>query len=63
MVLLLFTQVSLEFDLIMKEDGSRDKFDRKWELWCPAVIEYALAMKNKPAALKHALRDFDGYFN
>ena len=61
-MLIVFIQVSLEFDLIIKKDGSMERFDRKWELWCPAVIEYTLATRNKSAALKHALRDIDGYF-
>ena len=61
-MLIVFIQVSLEFYLIIKKDGSRERFDWKWELWCSAVIEYALATRNKSAALKHALRDIDGYF-
>ncbi len=45
---------------MMKEDGCMERFERKWELWSPAIIEYALATKNKSAGLKHALRDFEG---
>lgn len=52
-------QVSFEFDMVMKTAGSKEKFDTKWELWCPAIIDYALATKNKSAALKCALRDID----
>ena len=36
-------QVSFEFDMVMKTAGSKEKFDTKWELWCPAIIDYALA--------------------
>ena len=49
-------QVALEYNLVMK-DGRKEKFERKWEMWSPAVIEYALATTNKSAGLKHALRD------
>ena len=43
--------------MVMKDDQRRDMFEKKWDLWCPAVIEYALATKNKSAALKSALQD------
>lgn len=55
-----FMQMSSDFDLVMKQDGSKDTFERNWELWCPAVIDYALAMKNKSAALKHAFHGLEG---
>ena len=49
-------QVSLEFYLVMKDDKLQDKFQEEWD---QAAIEYALQVQNKPAQLKHALRDLD----
>ena len=52
----------LEFNLVLKGEQLEDVFQRQWELWCPAVIEYALQVQNKPAQLKNALRDLEsGY--
>ena len=52
----------LEFSLVLKGEQLEDVFQRQWELWCPAVIEYALQVQNKPAQLKNALRDLEnGY--
>ena len=45
--------------MVMKTAESKEKFDRNWELWCPAIINYVLATKNKSTALKCALRDMD----
>ena len=53
-------QVTHEFNLIMHMDDSRDTFDNEWQVWEPAIIEYACAMQRKPEALQHALRDKDG---
>lgn len=52
-------QVSLEFYLVMKDDKLQDKFHEEWDLWSKVAIEYALQVQNKPAQLKHALRDLD----
>ena len=52
----------LEFSLVLKGEQLEDVFQRQWELWCPAVIEYALQVQNKLAQLKNALRDLEsGY--
>ena len=45
----------LQFSLVLKGEQLEDVFQRQWELWCPAVIEYALQEQNKPAQLKNAL--------
>lgn len=47
-------------DLIMTSDNTRDLFTENWNKWENAIIKYAAASKNKPAPLKHALRDVDG---
>ena len=52
----------IEFSLNLKGEQLEDVFQRQWELWCPAVIEYALQVQNKPAQLKNALCDLEsGY--
>ena len=48
-------------DLILTSDKiTRDLFTENWNKWENAIIKYAAACKNKPAPLKHALRDVDG---
>ena len=51
--------MSLEFNLVLKEEQLAEKFEAKWNLWCPAIIDYALHTKHKPVVLKHALRDLE----
>ena len=36
-IIYVYIQVSFEFDMVMKKAESKEKFDRKWELWCPAI--------------------------
>lgn len=54
-------QVASEMDMILGTgENSRDLFTSNWQKWEPAILKYASFSKNKPAALKHALRDMDG---
>ena len=39
---------------------TRDIFTDNWNKWEPAILKYVDSSKNKPAALKRALRDIDG---
>ena len=50
------SQIAAEFDCIMNVESSRENFEDNWMLWGNAVMEYVLAMKNVPAALKNGLR-------
>ncbi|XP_065892420.1 uncharacterized protein [Dysidea avara] len=54
------TIVSSELDYVIAEENCREKFIDNWLLYQPAIIAYSNAHKNKPAALKDALRDIDG---
>lgn len=48
-------------DMILgTSESTRDVFTNNWNKWEPAILKYAKSSKNKPAALKHALRDYDG---
>ena len=52
--------MSSELDCILNTEDTRSLFEQNWKKWEPAVISYSNASKNKPAALKYALRDVDG---
>ena len=48
-------------DLVLKYECG-DMFEEKWDMWCEAVIQYALQTKHQPVELKHALQDLESGF-